>query len=100
MKKFHHYVHGQKFTLVTYHQSLLSNLHPHKGITAMALARLQRCALFLACHKYDIVYRSTKTHGNADALSRLPVESSMSETDINLDDADIFHVRRALASNK
>ena len=39
----------------------------------MTAARLQRYALFLAAHDYSIRYRSTKLHGNADGLSRLPI---------------------------
>ena len=39
----------------------------------MAAARLQRWALLLAGYQYDIYYRDTKSHGNADALSRLPL---------------------------
>ena len=39
-------------------------------------ARRQRYALFLAGYDYDIRYKNTKTHGNCDSLSRLPVFSN------------------------
>lgn len=41
----------------------------------MTAARLQRWSLILSAYNYDISYRSTKLHSNADALSRLPLPS-------------------------
>ena len=40
----------------------------------MAAARLQRWALMLAAHNYKIQYRKAAEHGNADGLSRLPLQ--------------------------
>jgi hypothetical protein len=39
----------------------------------MASARMQRWALMLMGYRYDVIYRSTLEHGNADCMSRLPV---------------------------
>ena len=39
----------------------------------MAAAWLQRWALLLSGYQYDIYYQDTKSHSNADALSRLPL---------------------------
>ena len=36
---------------------------------------MQQWALLLSAYNYTISYRSTKKHANADALSRLPLES-------------------------
>ena len=38
---------------------------------------MQRWALFLSAFQYDIVYRPTAQHSNADCLSRLPVQSEL-----------------------
>ena len=44
----------------------------HKGIPSLAVNRLARLASFLSQFEYDIEYRKTNDHANADALSRLP----------------------------
>ena len=45
---------------------------PDKSPPFMSLQRLQRLALLLVGHDYDIRNRSSAEHSNADALSRLP----------------------------
>ena len=55
-------------------------------------ARLQRYALLFAGYQYDIVYQKTSDHGNADGLSRLPINSPASEADADDDAVDTFHV--------
>ena len=91
VKKFHHYVYGRKFTLVTDHKPLLSILHPHKSIPVITAARLQRYALFLAGHNYNIEYKRTTDHCNADALSRLPLEVVQPSAEDDADAVDVFY---------
>ena len=59
VKKFHQYLYGRKFLLVTDHKPLTTLLGTKSGITTLAAARLQRWALLLAAYQYDIEYRST-----------------------------------------
>ena len=66
VKKFHSYLFGRHFTLITDHQPLVSIFN------RTSAARLQRYAVYLTGCTYDIEYKNTKKHGNADALSRLP----------------------------
>ena len=73
VRKFNQYLYARKFTLVTDHKPLTSILGPKTGIPPLAAARLQRWAILLSAYQYDIVYRDTKSHANADALSRLPL---------------------------
>ncbi|GAA6089209.1 uncharacterized protein K02A2.6-like, partial [Tachysurus ichikawai] len=89
VKKFHHYLYGQRFTLITDHQPLVSIFNVRRGVSAMAPARLQRWSLFLGAHQYDIEYKGTKLHGNADGLSRLPRKST--DESLSVDPADVFH---------
>ena len=88
VKKFHVYLFGRHFTLITDHKPLLSILSPSKGVSVATAARLQRYALFLAGHQYSIKYKRTDLHGNCDSLSRLPLETCQSE---RMDSTDIFH---------
>lgn len=75
VKKLHIYLYSrQKFTLVTDHKSLLVILGPKAGLPTLVAARLQRWAVTLAAYNYDLKYRSTTKLGNADALSRFPVD--------------------------
>lgn len=73
VSKFHLYLYGKHFTLVTDHQPLTRILGPKSGIPTLAAARMQRWALLLAGYQYDIVYRSSARNANADMLSRLPL---------------------------
>ena len=72
VKKFHKYVYGRKFTLVTDHKPLLAILGSKKGLPTLAAARLQRWAIFLLGYQYDLEFRPTGSHCNADGFSRLP----------------------------
>eukprot|EP00731_Ephydatia_muelleri_P004932 Em0002g1108a len=76
LKKFHQYLYGRKFLLVTDHQPLVKIFGPKTGISSVVAGRLQRWALCLAGYQYDIVYKPTQRHGNADGLSRYPSTES------------------------
>ena len=56
----------------------------------MTEARLQWYALFLAGFEYDIDYRNTKEHCNANRLSRLPLQQ-YEKGELDLDSAEVFH---------
>lgn len=73
VRRFHSYLYGRHFTLLTDHRPLTTILSPSKATPSMAAARLQRWALILAAHDYTIRYRCAADHGNADGLSRLPL---------------------------
>ena len=73
VQKFHRYLYGRKFNLITDHKPLTTILGPKKGIPSLAAARLQRWAILLSAYDYNIHYKSTTEHGNVDGLSRLPL---------------------------
>ncbi|XP_055918725.1 uncharacterized protein K02A2.6-like [Eupeodes corollae] len=73
IKKFHQYLFGRQFELITDHQPLVSIFNPSKKLPQMTIARLQRWAIILMSYSYTIRYRPTAQHANADCLSRLPI---------------------------
>ena len=76
VKKFHQFLYGRKFTLITDHQPLLALLGPKSPIPILAAARMQRWAFSLSAYDYQIEYRRSERHANGNALSRLPHEDS------------------------
>ena len=72
IKKFHKYIYGRKFTLVTDHKPLMSILGPKRNLPTLAAARLQRWAILLLGYQYDLEFRRSEQHSNADGFSRLP----------------------------
>ncbi|PIK44829.1 hypothetical protein BSL78_18308 [Apostichopus japonicus] len=79
LKKFHLYLYGRKFTLVTDHQPLTRIFGPKSAIPPLAAARMQRWALILAGYQYEIVYRTSTQNANADLLSRLPLQDKLTQ---------------------
>ena len=93
IRKFHQYVYGRHFTLYTDHQPLTTILGPKAGVPTLAAARLQRWVLLLSAHQYSLKFKTTKQHGNADGLSRLPIKGE--EKASTESDATLFNVRQA-----
>ena len=82
IKKFHNYLFGHPFELVTDHKPLLGLLKEDRPTSPQASARIKRWSLFLSGYEYTLMFRNTNAHANADALSRLPlpVEPAQTET--------------------
>ena len=73
VKKFHQYLYGRKFHLITDHKPLTAILGSKKGIPSLAAARLQRWAILFSAYQYEIKFKATYDHANADGLSCLPL---------------------------
>lgn len=71
VRRFHQYLYGRKFTLITDHKPLTTILGPHQAIPTLAAAWLQRWGITLSAYNYQIQFRLTGEHANADRLSRL-----------------------------
>ena len=94
VKKFYQYVYGRKFTLITDHKPLVAILGPRKGLPALAAARLQHWAVTLSAYSYDVRFRPTEKHCNADGLSRLPLFDETSAPVENVSTASLFNVNQ------
>ena len=89
VKKFHKFLYGREFTLYTDHKPLTAILGQKREIPPLAAARLQRWALIVAAYQYNIQYKPTKEHGNADGLSRLPLQTE----EVVETEATVFNIK-------
>ena len=79
VKKFHQYLSGRHFTILSDHKPLQYLFKESNPLPVMASARIQRWALTLAAYDYKIVYKPGSSNANADMLSRLPLPQIPSE---------------------
>lgn len=93
VKKFHQYLAGRSFILNTDHQPLLTIFNPRKSIPITTANRLQRWAIYLMGYNYVICYKPTRTHANADALSRLPLGYDNSFIDHDADQVQLIQTQ-------
>ena len=88
----HQYLYGRRFTLITDHKPLLAILGAKKGIPSLAAARLQRWAVFLSAYQYEIQFKTTREHANADGLSRLPLPDSTEASIVCSSEPRVFNI--------
>lgn len=73
-KRFHKYIYGHKFSIITDCRPLVSIFNFKKGIPPLIAGRLQRYAYSLSIYDFEIKYRKGETMYEADCLSRLPIK--------------------------
>ena len=56
IKKFHSYVFGHPFELITDHKPLLGLLREDRATSPQASARIKRWSLFLSSYEYTLVF--------------------------------------------
>lgn len=64
-----------RFTLLTDHQPLTHIFNASKKLPQLSATRMLHYATELRLFTFDIAYRPSTQHGNADCLSRLPTSS-------------------------
>ena len=92
VKRFHKFVYGRKFKLVSDHKPLIYILKENKSIPEMGASRIVRWAITLASYQYEIQWRPTQKHCNADLCSRFPVESDSDDSwDTDQEVSEVFY---------
>lgn len=71
VKKFHHFLYGRKFTLITDHKPLLGLFTTTKPTPDILSPRMLRWTILLHAYDYQLIHKPGSAIGNADALSRL-----------------------------
>ncbi|XP_005106177.1 uncharacterized protein K02A2.6-like [Aplysia californica] len=96
LNKFHQFLYGRRFILVTDHKPLIVLFGPTKPIPSLSANGLARWVLTLSQYDYSIEYRKASAHGNADALRRLPVgaDPSFDREETGADSATICTIKR------
>ncbi|XP_054287580.1 uncharacterized protein K02A2.6-like [Macrosteles quadrilineatus] len=82
VRKFHQYVYGRSFTLVTDHKPLQRIFGENRNLPKVMNNRLVRWALELNQYNFQIKYRKGDENVCADALSRLPIRIREEATDV------------------
>lgn len=81
VRKFHKYLYGRAFNVLTDHQPLTALFDPHRHCGAVAIARVHRWLTFLADYRYKITHKPGSAISHADALSRLPLSEGGHDED-------------------
>ncbi|XP_058840747.1 uncharacterized protein K02A2.6-like [Topomyia yanbarensis] len=92
VKKFFQYIYGRKFILITDNQAIPKIFGEHKGLPVMSALRMQHYATYLQSFHYEIRFRKSTNHANADAMSRMPLPQADPENDI--EESDIVELNQ------
>ena len=70
VKRFHQYIVGRHFTILSDHKPLQHLFQETTGVPVLASGHIQRWALTLGAYDYSIRYKPGLDHANADVFSR------------------------------
>lgn len=79
VKRFHNYLYGHSFTLITDHKPLLGILARNRQTPVILSPRMTLWIVFLAAYNYDLIYQPGKALDHANALSHCPVPAPVED---------------------
>jgi hypothetical protein len=77
--KFHYWLLGRQFVIITDNLPLTGIFRGEKGIPEVLSPRMLRWCLLLSNYNYNIHHRLGKYHANADFFSRMPIPCTESD---------------------
>ena len=89
VNKFRQYVSGRHFTLRCDNKALGKLFVDKFGTPVLAASRLTRWSLIFNMYDFEIEFRSTTNHSNANMLSRLPMKDTASVSEIDM----MYHIQ-------
>lgn len=94
IKKFHDYLYGHQFLLVTDHKPLLGILAGDRQTPPILSLHMLRWPEFLSAYSYHLIHRAGKHVGHVDSFSRcqlpLPVQDpALASTILLVEDLDL-----------
>lgn len=95
IQKYFKFLCGRKFLLVTDAKPLLTIFGPKTQLPAYAATRLHHWSVYLSQFQFEVIYRKTSEHGNADALSRLPPQQ-----DVKAEKEEIEEIVNSIATEQ
>jgi RNase H-like domain found in reverse transcriptase/Reverse transcriptase (RNA-dependent DNA polymerase)/Integrase zinc binding domain/Integrase core domain len=98
MEKFYKYVYGHFVEIFTDHKPLLGIFKSKKGEPSVIASRLQRYIIRMSIFDYSLSHRKGKNNGNADGLSRLPIEDKQSKEDV--EEEKVCAIRSVISGNE
>ncbi|XP_013914164.1 PREDICTED: LOW QUALITY PROTEIN: uncharacterized protein K02A2.6-like [Thamnophis sirtalis] len=79
VKRFHNYLYGRPFTLLTNHKPLFGILAGDRATPRILSPRMSRWSEFLSAYAYRLQYQPGKHMGHMDALSRCLLPLTLSD---------------------
>lgn len=79
VRRFHHYLYGRSFLLVTDHKPLLGILASDRQAPLILSPRMTRYSVFLSAYSYTLIHRPGHDLAHADALSRCPLPTLLAD---------------------
>ncbi|XP_058816755.1 uncharacterized protein K02A2.6-like [Topomyia yanbarensis] len=92
VKKLFQFLYGRKFTLITDNQAISKIFGEHRGLPVMSALQMQHYATYLQSFDYEIRFRKSTDHANADAMSRFPLLRA--DPDNEIEESDVIELNQ------
>lgn len=89
VRKFYQFLYGRQFVLQVDNKPLMQILTPKKTLPTLTATRMKHYSVFLSMFDFEMEFKSSKNHCNADGMSRLPLAK---DNGFDADEVDVLIV--------